>query len=538
MNQLDLLDCTLRDGAYVVKSNFGSSSISGIISNLQNANIEIIECGWLKNDKYIEGTTFFHLPSDLNKYISKKNMNTYFVLMIDYNRYNCDFLPRKEEGIIDAIRVVFSKNDIEEGFRVCEKIRSKGYDIYIQLANTIGYSEGELKKVIRNINEFKPKCVSIVDTFGGMYPADLEKLVEYFDENLDIDIQLGFHSHNNLQLSFALSIQFIEIFINKKDRKIVVDSTLCGMGRGAGNTCTELIVEYINRNYGFKYNIDMIMDTIDKYILYYIMRFQWGYSIAYAIAGMYGCHVNNVSYLSKTHRIKSRDMRAIFDALPQEKRVGYDYDFLEKVYLQYQNNNIDDKDAIEVLKKEFEGKEVIAILPGKSSEIFLKDVCKKISERKCKVIGINAIVKGYSYDWLFFGNSLKYEFARESYSKEIETIKIIRTSNIEINSSFEKESIVVNYFELVKRNWKYYDNSMLMFLRLMRKIRIKKILVVGFDGYKEKMEAYAENTMKPVLEDSDFKVLNEEIKEMIIDFFLDNDFKDKIEFITPSVFDV
>ena len=65
MAEIKLLDCTLRDGAYIVDGKFGESAIKGIISMLQNAGVDMIECGWLKNAEYTLGTTYYHEPNDL-----------------------------------------------------------------------------------------------------------------------------------------------------------------------------------------------------------------------------------------------------------------------------------------------------------------------------------------------------------------------------------------------------------------------------------------------------------------------------------------
>lgn len=48
MKKVQLLDCTLRDGAYIVDAKFGVPAIKGIIKKLQDADVDIIECGWLK----------------------------------------------------------------------------------------------------------------------------------------------------------------------------------------------------------------------------------------------------------------------------------------------------------------------------------------------------------------------------------------------------------------------------------------------------------------------------------------------------------
>ena len=70
--RVQLLDCTLRDGAYIVDAKFGVPAIKGIIKKLQDADVDIIECGWLKNTPHEEGTSFYHVPEDLEQYVQKR----------------------------------------------------------------------------------------------------------------------------------------------------------------------------------------------------------------------------------------------------------------------------------------------------------------------------------------------------------------------------------------------------------------------------------------------------------------------------------
>ena len=72
MSRLKLLDCTLRDGAYIVNADFGEPAIKGIIRKLQDAHIDIIECGWLKDKEHEKGHTFYHVPSDVVQYITER----------------------------------------------------------------------------------------------------------------------------------------------------------------------------------------------------------------------------------------------------------------------------------------------------------------------------------------------------------------------------------------------------------------------------------------------------------------------------------
>lgn len=333
---IQLLDCTLRDGAYIVDSAFGTSAIKGIIQKMQDANIDIIECGWLKNAEHKEGSTFYHVPSDLEKYLPGKDGHTIYAVMIDWDRYDLNCLPEYDGKSVDAIRIVFPKDRWKEGTALGKKIKEKGYGVYFQAADTLGYSDDALRGLAEAVNQAAPVCLSIVDTFGAMYGADLEHIVSILDEDLDPDIRLGFHSHNNQQLSFALTMQFVD-YMRQTGRDCVADASISGMGRGAGNTATELAANFLNRTCAGNYDMNVILDTIDLYIKHFQKRFQWGYSTPYFIAGMYGTYVNNIAYLLENHRTSAKDMHNIIEAMLPEERKKYDYEFLEQKYLDYQS---------------------------------------------------------------------------------------------------------------------------------------------------------------------------------------------------------
>ena len=92
-SNIRLLDCTLRDGAYIVDARFGSPAITGLIKKSEEANIEVIECGWLKNQPHEEGTSFYHVPDDIRRYITEKKRGVTYVVMIDWDRYDLSQLP-------------------------------------------------------------------------------------------------------------------------------------------------------------------------------------------------------------------------------------------------------------------------------------------------------------------------------------------------------------------------------------------------------------------------------------------------------------
>jgi 4-hydroxy 2-oxovalerate aldolase len=539
MSNIEVLDCTLRDGAYIVDAKFGSKTIGGIIKRLQDANINIIECGWLKDFEHVEGTTFYHVPSDLEHYlITEKNHYTTYVAMIDYNRYNLDYLPIRDGKSIDAIRVVFPHGKMKEGLSLVEKIKDKGYKVYLQAANTLAYSDYELLSLVEEINKVNPEGVSIVDTFGAMYPFNLTRIATLLNNNLEKNIKLGFHSHNNQQLSFSLSMQFAQEMVLNSDRRIVIDSSLCGMGRGAGNATTELVANFLNKVFGADYDINIIMDAIDVYMTEFQKNYSWGYSIPNLIAGMYECHVNNVAYLRDTHAVKNKDMKIIFSSLSKEKRRQYDYDNLEKTYMSYIDNVVDDQNTIDKLQKKIKDRNIVAILPGATSDSH-RDEVKEYIKRNCAlVIGVNSVIEGYTYDYLFFTNEKKYDYAKENNREIFGNAEIIITSNVKAYIERGKDINVVNYNDILKHGWKYYDNSMLVFLRLLKRLMPKQIGIAGFDGYKGKYgEKYASNVIKGSLSPDEVELQQKEIEEMLEDFAATYENRYDIEFITPSPFE-
>ena len=538
MSRLKLLDCTLRDGAYIVNADFGEPVIKGIIRKLQDAHIDIIECGWLKDKEHEKGRTFYHVPSDVVQYITERKSRIKYVAMIDWDRYDLSNLPECDGSSIDAIRVVFPYNKFREGIKVGTEVLKKGYTLFFQAANTLAYSDEDLVELAREVNASGAKSLSVVDTFGAMYEEDLDRIVSVLDRELNPDVALGFHSHNNQQLAFSNAIHFIKL-LDKTDREVIVDSSLCGMGRGAGNATTELMANYLNRKYDTGYNMNAIMDAIDIYMKHFEDMYKWGYSTEYCIAGMYCCHVNNIAYLTKNHRTSAKDMRNIIESLSPDDRKKYDYDLLEEKYIENQNRKIDDSAAVETLKKAMAGKKIVLIAPGKSSVTKRDSVEEFISKNRSDavVIAVNALLDQYGteYDYLFLTNNARYEYAKETRTAQFDSVKKILLSSVKVEGG--DDEYIVEFERAIKRGWDHFDNAVICCLRLLRQLEVRDVYISGFDGFKGTYnESYADESLPTINPGKKWDELNEEIRDM---------FKDvkkcasemHISFLTESVYE-
>lgn len=533
-SNIRLLDCTLRDGAYIVDARFGSPAITGLIKKSEEANIEIIECGWLKNQPHEEGTSFFHVPDDIRRYIAEKKRGVTYAVMIDWDRYDLSQLPEYDGKSVDAIRVVFPHGRHREGMSVGRAIMEKGYKVFFQAANTLAYSDDELKDLAEEANRIAPVCLSVVDTFGAMYSEDLDRIIRVLHNELAPGIGLGFHSHNNQQLSFALTMHFVESLKGK--RSVTVDASLCGMGRGAGNATTELVASYLNRKHRCGYDMNAIMDAIDVYMEYFREHYSWGYSTPYFIAGMYCCHVNNIAYLLKNHRTNSRDMRNIIESLSPDDRRKYDYDLLEQKYLENQCRKVNDEDTVIELARRFAGRKILLIAPGKSSLDDQARIVEFIRQEAPVVIGVNAFLPGYEYDYVFLTNSARYEYAQSAYPEQFAGTCKILLSNIKTEPS--ENELIIGFERVVKRGWEHFDNAVICCLRFMDKLRADTVFLAGFDGFRSRYnESYADEHIPAVNTSDDWDGLNAEILDMFRDFKNTAVCTRNVEFLTESIFD-
>lgn len=275
-----ILDCTLRDGAYVVDSKFGEKRICDIITTLENSKIDIIECGWLRNCVHEKNSVLYKVPEDAKGYL--EGVKSQFSLMFDYGRYEVSQLPQNS-GLIDIIRIAFYKKSLDEISFVAEEVKNKGYKVFLQASNVKDYSKNDLVKLCKRANFIGVDACYMVDSFGSMFPEDMDIILPLFEETLNDGIELGFHSHNNIQLSFALSMKFI----NSAKRDIIIDSTLQGIGRGAGNTKTELLLEYLNRYKNCAYNVDAIWKSLENKLLPFP---NWEYTAEKGFRGINNIH--------------------------------------------------------------------------------------------------------------------------------------------------------------------------------------------------------------------------------------------------------
>ena len=500
---IKILDCTLRDGGYINNWDFGKNLAKKMLVSLDKAGIEFNEIGFLQDTQYNPERTLFNEISQINNILPDNiNLKTKIVAMIIYGKFDEKKIIPKDSNIkLDAIRVTFKKDENNTVFSYLNKIKKCGYKLFINPTNVESYSDKELLTILDKVNKIQPYGFSIVDTNGVLKERDIIRLTYFIDNNLSNDIALCFHSHNNLQLSFSNAQCLMKICNN---RELIIDSTVFGMGRGAGNLCTELITQYINDNYNGHYDIVPILKIIDEQINPIFSQTPWGYSVPYYLAATNHCHPNYAKYLVDKQTVPVEVINELLQSIPDNKKSGYDVNLIKQIYLDNFSKNIDDASVVNKFQEILKNRKILLMAPGKSLSNEGDKINNFINENKPFVISINFIPQDYNANVTFISNMKRFS-SLDNYDKPL-----LVTSNIE---NIPEKAHVLNYSSYLN-NSKMYDNAALMCLKLLESIGVKEINLAGLDGFSTiPAENYVSSELINNAKENEFDERNEIMSE-------------------------
>lgn len=293
-----ILDCTIRDGGYINNWNFSKLQVKELYKTLAESNIDYMEIGFRDNLKTYNNKIVSKWKKSTDKIINETISDIYTVktkiaIMINYGTSDLKDFSKKEDSLVSMVRVAFHKKDYKDAIKYISDIKDLGYIVCANAMGTCLYTDEEIKELSGLISENKIDYIYIADSYGSLTTDELEeittKLINSFNE-LDFKPKLGFHAHNNTQRGLMNANKCIELEFD------IIDSTMHGMGRGAGNLCTELLLSELSKKYD-KYNNNCVKACV-KYIYNYLLindlnfKVNWGYDLIYFITAHFNIHPN------------------------------------------------------------------------------------------------------------------------------------------------------------------------------------------------------------------------------------------------------
>lgn len=278
MKEIKLLDCTLRDGGYLNDWEFGYDNLIVTSERLISSGVDYLEVGFLNDSRtFDKNRSIFPTTACADAiYGHLDKGNTKFVGMIDYGTCAIENIAPASESCLDGIRVIFKKHIRREAIAFCRKIKELGYITFVQAVSITSYTDEEFLDLCHLVNDLQPYSLSLVDTYGLLHQNNLLHYFRMMDENLLPGIGVGYHSHNNFQLAYSNAMDVLK---EPVDRTVLVDASLYGMGKSAGNLPIELISMHLNEVYGKHLDISQMLEAISISIMPLQKKYTWGYSL-------------------------------------------------------------------------------------------------------------------------------------------------------------------------------------------------------------------------------------------------------------------
>jgi 4-hydroxy 2-oxovalerate aldolase len=289
-----IVDCTIRDGGLVNNWDFSVEFVQYLYKTLNEAGVDYMEIGYKNSPKLLKdsepvGPWRFLNDDFLNNVIQDKQ-TTRLSAMVDIGRVDeNDILPR-EKSLLDLIRVACYIKDVDKALELVQVFHHRGYETTLNIMAVSNVKVSQLVEAFEMISRSVVDSVYIVDSYGSLMPNDINYLVKKFQKHLP-NKRLGAHMHNNLQLGFANTLTAADNGVE------MLDSSVYGLGRAAGNCPTELLVAQLKNK---KYSLRPVLDMIEKYMIPLREKEEWGYIISYMITGRLDQHPRSAMAFRKT----------------------------------------------------------------------------------------------------------------------------------------------------------------------------------------------------------------------------------------------
>ena len=283
-NEIKVLDCTVRDGGLMNKWQFSDEFVKGVYDACVEAGIDYMEIGYKSSERAFSreemGPWKFCHENDIRRIIGDGEPKIKLSALCDIGRIDFDDIPPKSESAISMMRVACYVHQMDKAIALAHHCMDKGYETSINLMAVSKVNEMDLDEALADVAKSRVPIFYLVDSFGSMHCESIEHLMVKYREALS-GKEIGIHAHNNMQLAMSNTVTSIIHGAN------MLDATLLGMGRGAGNCPIEILIAFLKNP---KYRLLPLLKAIQEQVVPWQQKIEWGYHIPYLITGALNEH--------------------------------------------------------------------------------------------------------------------------------------------------------------------------------------------------------------------------------------------------------
>ena len=308
-SDIKVLDCTIRDGGLMNDHKFDDEIVKAVYDACVEAGIDYMELGYKNSKKFFapaeNGAWKYCDEDDMRRIVGENETELKLTAMADAEKsdYKEDILP-KNESVLDMIRVATYIHQIPTALDMIKDAHDKGYDACVNLMAVSTCPESELDEGLELLVKSEISAIYVVDSFGHLYSEQVAELMKkYLDFARTEGKQVGMHAHNNQQLGFANTIESII------QGASMLDATMAGLGRGAGNCPIELLISFLHNP---KFHVRPILKCIQDHIEPMRAKLGWGFDLSYMITGVLNQHPRSAMAFNDQ---KNKDIVKFFDEI-------------------------------------------------------------------------------------------------------------------------------------------------------------------------------------------------------------------------------
>ena len=485
--KIKLLDCTLRDGGYYNNWDFSKEFIDFYLKNISKLPFDYIEIGYVSNDQNDYYGQARYIDNELLLKCKKYGINTAIMVdvkEIDKNLINKINLIKKN---VKLFRFAINYKNFDDSIHLIRKLGLPKEKIALNIMYLSNWMNN--KSFLKKITEIKDiEYLYLVDSYGSVFPDEVSKVFNFIRNN-NKEVKLGFHPHNNIELAFANTLQSLNNGVS------IVDSTFYGMGRGAGNLKSELILTYLNQRHDLEIDFESL-ENLNKTFIKLHDEYKWGVDYPYILSGFLNYPQKEIMYFQNQRYLSLKSLVNNVKGGVKEIEFG---DELKQIKL---NKSV----------------KYLLIGGGESIGIHQEKIIKWLTKNeKISLIFVSAkfsnLFKKIKNKKIF---CLHGKEAQRVVSNNKDIFLVSPNSNLNETDLLDDQN---TYTYNTKKQ--YYSKSMLeASLIVLKEANISKVFCIGFDGYSKKDQ---------LISKKDLYVENQEILSV---------YKNKIEItsLTPTLY--
>ena len=320
-----ILDCTIRDGGHLNDWAFDPAVVRATYVAARRARVDYFEVGYRYPETRAGLGAFAHCQDALLDEVLPPGDGPTITVMIDAGKCDASAFVDVSSGAtrVRAVRVAAYPYELERAFGLIDELLAKGYEVFLNLMAASELTEAEFSLLAAFPSKGRVSALCFADSFGSFLPDQVRDMASKLAP-LGFP-RLGFHPHNNLQLAFANTLCAIEAGVE------VVDASVFGMGRGAGNLPIELLVGHLETRGHRTLNVAPYLHVIERHFGRLSAETPWGYSPGGLMSGLTNLHPYYINALTQSGLYTTDEMWNALGLIKARCPISYSAQSLKQV---------------------------------------------------------------------------------------------------------------------------------------------------------------------------------------------------------------